>query len=247
MLTCSVIRKKSLILNVKKCDVEFVTKRELESHMKTHIGTLTKQYNCNDCAFQGENGLELKRHIQRTQHVASDYIEECYTCKQKFASYWQLMNHRKIEHPSSKKCRYFQNDQCKFDEETCWYKHESKKMQEGESHLIFQCNACEKKFLEKSDLMKHKKTEHAEVVSKCRAFDQGNCFVDAKSCWFVHEQKKNEQKESEHMDVDEEINEQVFCEGQEKTPPDQMMRIMKMINKLSIQVEKLEKMSLKGQ
>jgi hypothetical protein len=85
------------------CDKDFISKSEFHVHQKTkHIADMkskTKQYNYEDCPFQGENGLELKRHISRTQHTPSDYVEECYTCKKEFKSYFLLMNHRKLEHP----------------------------------------------------------------------------------------------------------------------------------------------------
>ena len=96
----------------------------LKNNHKEDEPKVTKQYNCNDCSFQGENSLELKRHIQRTMHTPCEYMEECFTCSKEFSSYWLLMNHRKADHPSVKKCRYFLNGECKFNAETCWYKHE---------------------------------------------------------------------------------------------------------------------------
>ena len=71
-----------------------------------------KQYNCEDCPFQGENGLELKKHIMRTKHCPSVSIEKCYTCKKEFPSYWHLMNHRKAEHPS--KMQIFPDEEMYF-------------------------------------------------------------------------------------------------------------------------------------
>ena len=203
----------------------------------------TKQYNCNDCPFQGENGLELKRHIQRTMHTPSDYKEECYTCNKEFTSYWALMNHRKSDHPSTKKCRYFLKNECKFSEDTCWYKHElESKIQEKRQLLNFPCNDCEHVFEHRYQLMKHRKIEHIDKVSNCRVFSQGKCKLDENSCWFGHKEK-----ESEEMEIDEGINELGFHKAPEKTPPDQMKTIMDMIKKLSVQVEQLERISQKTQ
>ena len=67
----------------------------------------TPQYNCKTCEVQGDNSLVLKQHIQRTEHVPNEHDEKCYTCKKVFQGYFQLMNHRKLEHPSTKQCRYF--------------------------------------------------------------------------------------------------------------------------------------------
>ena len=54
-------------------------KIQLENHIETQHRkeekNNSKQYNCKDCAFQGENGLELKKHIRRTKHVPCDHIE----------------------------------------------------------------------------------------------------------------------------------------------------------------------------
>ena len=156
-----------------------------------------------------------------------------------------LMNHRKTDHPSNKKCRYFLNDQCRFDAETCWYRHEDEqKNEERKQSSQLQCKECDDKFEVRSDLMKHKKMNHPDKVSKCKEFSQGKCNEGESSCWFNH---NTEEKETEEMEIDLELNESFFCEAKEKTPPDQMISIMMMIKKLSFQVEKLERNSKKIQ
>ena len=47
--------------------------------------------------------------------------------------------------------------------------------------------------------------------------------------------------------TDESTNESVFCEAKEKTPPDQMSHLIKIITKLSLKVENLEKIAWKTQ
>ena len=205
----------------------------------------TRQYNCEDCPFQGENGLELKKHIIITKHHPSEYKEKCYTCKKDFSSYWHLMNHRKSEHPSSKKCRYFLSEKCMFDAKSCWYRHgiESSEELSGSRSADVACNQCENVFTSKTDLMKHLKADHKSKVAKCRNYAQGNCSLTEMSCWFLHEKQKVKNDIEDHIgNVHEtEVNEQVFQNAQEKTPPDQIIKIMNLIEKLSIQVEKLEK------
>ena len=61
--------------------------------------------------------------MKSTGHKPSEKIETCYNCQAEFSSYRQLMNHRKLEHPSRKICRYFLKQECVFDDETCWYVH----------------------------------------------------------------------------------------------------------------------------
>ena len=183
------------------CDKAFISKSEFDVHQKTkHIVDMkkkSKQYNCEDCPFQGENGLELKRHISRTQHTPSDYVEECYTCKKEFNSYFLLMNHRKLEHPSTKTCRFFLKKACIFVADECWYKHQSttevKPEVEGSNHG---CKYCDFKGAQKSDLMKHMKEYHLKTVAKCRNYLQQNCNLPESICWFMHQEQNDVANES---------------------------------------------------
>ena len=114
------------------------------------------------------------------------------------------MNHRKSEHPSSKICRYFKDDCCQFTGKDCWYRHESKTSQSDSDvnvNLENSCKDCDEFFVEKSDLMKHRKIQHMKNISKCRDFTLGKCSWNSNSCWFLHE--------DENMEVDNE--EQVFA------------------------------------
>ena len=226
----------------KECDLGFATVVHLKNHKRNHHQDKTEkinQYNCEDCAFQGENGVELKNHIQRTKHTPSEFKEECYTCKKEFTSYWLLMNHRKTEHPSNKKCRYFQIDQCRFNAESCWYKHITEEEKESDQSQE-KCNQCELYFKTKSDLMKHKKSIHSEKVTTCRNYRQGVCNNGDDNCWFSHERQTKE-KDAMNEESQENENEQVFQKVQEKTPPDQISILLDMIKKISIQVERLER------
>ena len=102
----------------------------------------------------------------------------------------------------------------------------------------------------------HKKSKHESKVPKCRRFSEGSCDADEKSCWFLHEKKQKSQEkdetqndcevdEPENMEIgDEKYEEQVFYKAQPNIPPDQVNKILMMINKLSLQVEKLEKCSI---
>ena len=70
--------------NCDDCDKTFKSKAQLENHVNTSHNEKTevpklRQYNWEDCPFQGETGLELKKHIQRTKHGPSEYNERCYT------------------------------------------------------------------------------------------------------------------------------------------------------------------------
>ena len=52
---------------------------------------------------------------------------ECYICNNTFESRANMMIHRKREHKSLVKiCSQFQNDNCRFNSESCWFQHEEK-------------------------------------------------------------------------------------------------------------------------
>ena len=224
--------------NCSKCDDKFLTKKELSSHIerdhKKSFAGANKDYNCNDCFLQFENSLQLKKHAERTMHTPNEHDEKCFTCEKLFPSYRQLMNHRKSEHPSNKKCRYFLQDQCKFNENVCWYSHEKNTKSEADvSSSENACNECDANFTSKKELMKHKKLVHKQNIQKCRKYLQGNCAFEEQICWFSHEiVQQNKEKETEQ---------QVFWEEKDTTPPDQIENIYAIIARLSQQVEQMMK------
>ena len=80
------------------------------------------------------------------------------------------MNHRKLEHPSKKICRYFLKQECVFDAESCWYVHKTENINnEGDT-----CNECGLFFEDRNNFMKHKKNLHVDQVAKCVNFINGN-------------------------------------------------------------------------
>ena len=215
-----------------KCGKEFVKDVQLDMHIKTnHMENKkqTKQFNCEDCSFQGTTSLELKKHTKITYHNPSPYTEQCHTCSKEFKSYKEMMDHRKIEHPSKRLCRYFKEGTCIFENEKCWWRHSSKLEEPLENLFPHNCQGCEMIFKTQNEMMKHKKREHRHLVSKCQKFMQGICDLNENSCWFLHTEQK--------MEVDGE-NEQVFHEVKEKIPPDQMM--MDKIDKMMQRIQTLE-------
>ena len=53
-------------------------------------------------------------------------------------------------------------------------------------HAKFVCNFCSTNYWEKGDLMRHIKNEHADKVSMCRDYAEGNCTYSDDMCWFSH-------------------------------------------------------------
>ena len=76
---------------------------------------------------------------------------------------------------------------------------------------------------------------------RCRRFVQGDCLLPENECWFLH----NKVGSTDEINVDKEsatdIPKQDFHKAQEKAPPDQMEKILNLINQLSVQVQVLEK------
>ena len=165
------------------------------------------------------------------------------------------MNHRKQEHTSNKICRYYLEKMCIWEADACWYKHVNTNQpeeMETESANELSCNNCEERFVEERELRKHMKRKHPNLVPKCRDFRTGTCGLANESCWFVHEQKTK--KDEQHQNVDETINEEanagasdsVFHEAMNRTPPDLMIHIVKMLTELSMQMKNWEKMAQKN-
>ena len=52
------------------------------------------------------------------------------------------------------------------------------------------CKICAKEFTEKWNFMKHRKNNHPEAVGYCRKYESETCSFTAESCWWNHEQRK---------------------------------------------------------
>ena len=188
-----------------------------------------KQNNCNDCAFQCDSWIDLKKHTKITRNKPRDQTETCYNCNQEFSSYKQLMNHRKLEHTSKKQ-------ECVFDEDSCWYVHKKENADRNEE--VF-CDDCETIFTHTTELMRHKKQMHENQVPRCQYFLQGTCKRNNVTCCFLH---KNEDSREVNENFDEKIENLDFQKAEKKAPPDQMTVMMNRISNLSLKVEQLQKM-----
>ena len=107
-----------------KCQEDFHTTVDFESHIKKMH---SKQWNCDKCSLQASTRIILMNHCKKQPgHTPSNQqrhgqtgVMECYTCRSEFRNYHNLMTHRKEDHPSHKKCRYFLKGECKFSGEDC--------------------------------------------------------------------------------------------------------------------------------
>ena len=94
----------------------------MENHERT---SRMEEFNCNTCDFQDNKRKGLKDHLEAAPgHKPCPKEYECRDCKKVFNSYYNLMNHTSVEHPTKKACRYFKEGKCNFLDEDCWYSHE---------------------------------------------------------------------------------------------------------------------------
>ena len=240
---------KKLSYSCEKCDSKFVRSSDLKDHLVEHEERNIEQFNCYDCSFQGSNPLELDRHVIATKHIPRsksnpDNIISCHSCGEKYCNKEQLMKHRKAYHQDIlKRCRYFEQGNCAYESNICWYRHDNLTEQNNihssnEEVEIFTCRFCEETFRRKSEFMMHKKTHHEQAVPKCRENQLGKCVYSGIECWYKHEEM------SFVYDFDKASKPSGFQMAPENNlPPEMMLRIMTMMEKLILKVDKLEKAS----
>ena len=154
-----------------------------------------------------------------------------------FNGYFNLMEHRKNVHPSSKKCRNFPAS-CTFGEK-CWYVHEQPMEVDLEKDVQqnswnFKCNVCDEEFQERICFMKHKKTEHPDSILECQNFKRGKCQRTDELCWFKHTPVTKEPNTPSQDQVFQNAPPNLF-------PPEQFSRMLQMVDILCQKVELMEK------
>ena len=231
------------------CSETFLQKIKLEEHIqKEHKAD---EWNCMDCSHQGSCISDLLKHLKLTGHQPSqaegdkrkvfhDY-KQCYTCKMDFDGYFNLMNHRKSMHPSSKKCRNFP-DSCKFTD-NCWYVHDET-MKEETNLDNFKCDLCENEIKGRDNFMKHKKALHPVSVPTCDNFRKNQCQRDEKDCWFEHKLDVNQSDVFPSLPKSHYSEKMGFREVLGNTfPPDQLKTVLNMVGTLVKKMENMEKES----
>ena len=238
-------------INCDTCDETFTCAEDLNYHK--NVKHEDKEWNCEDCSFQASHSKELINHLKLKGHQPSQtnnpdkiQITHCYTCKEEFSSYWNLMNHRKQKHPSNRTCRYFLQNNCNHGV-NCWYRHDepmetdfarSKSVSSSKTNI--KCNVCAKTFENLGSLKTHKKDEHSSMMV-CQHFLQGNCQRSEEDCWFEHKSNLNQQSSKASEQSHHQSQEQVFREDRVNPfPPEQLLNMVEMMNKLCSKVENLE-------
>lgn len=120
----------------RKCKKIFQNEDDLRKHLETHVQESKKEdFNCDTCDFQDKSRKALKTHLEKSPgHKPSQKSYECRNCNETFNSYYNLMTHRKVTHPTKKTCRYYNEGKCSFSADVCWYSHETHENKEENEH-----------------------------------------------------------------------------------------------------------------
>ena len=100
--------KKTLPQECKECEQVFESETGLETHVVKIHGAGDddeKEWDCDDCDFQGSNSKELMNHLKIKRHQPSkkvlsnkSEVKSCYTCGGEYTTYKSLMNQRREKH-----------------------------------------------------------------------------------------------------------------------------------------------------
>ena len=141
------------------------------------------EFNCLECAFQGTLQSQLDKHIQIKHRI------HCRNCEKSFKTKPELMAHRRSDHYDIVAvCRNGMN--CKF-LDRCWWKHKK-----DDEHGLIECYYCDLSFVNKGEVMKHRKDKHIKTVKICSKFENNSCIRDEERCWYKHENIEKEKQKS---------------------------------------------------
>ena len=180
-----------------KSNILETKEKEKEKHFDEKYEEL--QYNCEECPFQGTTQIQLNKHFNLKHMMKGQTMKEviqCKHCNEQFSAIWNLMSHRKQEHPNTVAfCKNKPIGTCRFNADTCWWRHEEKET--GQQVGGIKCFICNQNFETKADMMIHRKCFHRSMVRKCTDFLKNQCRFQEKFCWFVHD--------NEDMEIDNNI------------------------------------------
>ena len=222
--SCNLPVDKSLF-ECKTCERRFKLQSLLKKHIEDNHGR--KYFSCDICKFNCQSKQELKNHQEmHSEGKTSERSLNCHLCGNIFSTKTELMNHRRDQHRNSLKlCRYFASGNCHFDDNLCWYKHQTHQPKNSE----VKCSFCDNVFKTKSDLRNHLRENHApESSTQCIDFKNGSCKMSTEDCWFQH---------NENEEASEKKSGQVFPNGLLKSQPpdsnlmDKIMGMMQMLFK----------------
>ena len=145
---------------------------------------------CEEWNFTTDNKKRLDNHIKEAHRIT------CFTCQDSFRTFSDMIEHRRVQHPSTKKCTNFPN--CERGD-LCLYRHEAPtnnavtvETQGNQAQVIagaVTCRTCLSEFHDKNEMMIHRKNEHLDIVGMCKNITAGlNCRKGPVHCWYKHNQ-----------------------------------------------------------
>ena len=123
-----------------------------------YIHTEEGDWLCDNCDFQTNNIVYMKKHLKETSHKShlldTTLVEyECSFCDITFDSKSDINTHNKEKHRTFRPCRNFITNSCEYDGD-CFFLHY--KFEEGKQ-ICFQCGQT---FVGKYELINHIKHTH---------------------------------------------------------------------------------------
>ena len=132
---------------------------------------------------------------------------------------------------------------CPFGEEKCWFLH--KKEEENLTSRVtsgFNCNFCDKIFVNQSEFLAHRKRYHSNFVPLCRKFTSGTCRYTNAKCWFDHNEIEN-LHENEKLKENEKLNENKPNEKNVEENNEVIQKILKMMESFTEQIIQMKEIN----
>ena len=131
--------------------------------------------------------------------VKEAHIITCYTCKDTFRSFSGVIEHRRENHPSTRKCNNFpecvNRDKCLYIHKGLVEKRKDETAHSGEAQANetrLTCITCKVDFSDKNEMMVHRKREHPNDVGLCKNILSGiNCRKGPENYWYRHEPNRS--------------------------------------------------------
>ena len=118
-------------ISCRSCGEGFMTKWNLMNHRKSkhsEIFAYCRNFTNGNCPYSDE--MCWWNHSKKQNESI-----KCFICSKTFESRTQLMSHRKIDHSNLiKACVQFQQNNCRFRSQSCWFKHETNEEENEEEN-----------------------------------------------------------------------------------------------------------------
>ena len=157
--------------------------KSIKECKESQTGT-NEYFSCTKCIYQDKDEEELKMHI-RKEHSVDTKIKNyaCNVCGERFEVRWDLMAHKKIEHPLClNTCTFFLKGTCAFGDE-CWFRH----TQTGQGSSLpqtlkeFKCGLCGKVFKRKKAFMEHRKSDILKMFQFAKKTKMVAVYMEVKN------------------------------------------------------------------